>query len=103
MIASGALLILEIFFLKETRGATLLDRRAKKLRKETGDNRYRSALELEAQSVKQLLRQSCTRSIKLLLAEPVLFLFGFWIAFAWGITFLFLSVIPLTFEGNHGW
>jgi MFS family permease len=103
MIASGVLLILEIFFLKETRGVKILDRMAKKLRKETGDNRYRSALELEAQSVKDLLKQSCTRAIKLLIAEPVLFCFGFWIAFAWGITFLFLSVIPLTFQGNHGW
>ena len=103
MIGNGILFIVEYFFLKETRGAKLLAVRAKALRKETGDKRYRSPSDLESESVKDLLRKSSTRAIKLLIGEPVIFVFGFWIAMAWGITFLFLSVIPLTFEGNHGW
>ncbi|KAL7416407.1 MFS general substrate transporter [Mrakia frigida] len=103
MIANGILFIVELFFFKETRGAKILAVRAKALRKETKDESYRSPSDLESESVKDLLTKSSTRAIKLLIGEPVLFLFGFWIAMAWGITFLFLSVIPLTFAGNHGW
>ncbi|GAA5921703.1 hypothetical protein JCM1841_007096 [Sporobolomyces salmonicolor] len=103
MIANGVLLIIEIIFLKETRGAKILLQRAKKMRKETGNMSIRAPVELENESVKQLLKTSCTRAVILLVKEPVVLAFGCWIAFAWGLTFLFLSVIPLVFQGNHGW
>ncbi|GAA6006278.1 MFS transporter [Rhodotorula paludigena] len=103
MIANGVLLILEVFLLKETRGAKILLNRAKKLRKETGRNNIRAPIELENETIKDLLRTSCTRSIVLLFKEPTVLAFGLWIAYAWGITFLFLSAIPLCFQNNHGW
>jgi MFS family permease len=126
LIASGVLLVAEIIFLKEPRGAgecivlaiaqvdwqadlaaapfpVILQRRAKALRKETGDDRYRAAMELESESIAQLFRDSSLRAFKLLFREPVVFMFGFWIAFAWGIVFLFLSAIPLAFQDNRGW
>ncbi|GAA5857852.1 hypothetical protein JCM1840_000937 [Sporobolomyces johnsonii] len=103
MIANGCLLILEVFLLKETRGAKILLRRAKQMRKETGKNNIRAPVELENESIKELLKTSCTRSIGLLVKEPVVLAFGLWIAYAWGITFLFLSAIPLCFQNNHGW
>lgn len=80
MIANGALLVLEIIFLRETRGAKILARRAKALRKETGKNNIRAPVELENESVKDLLRTACTRSISLLVREPVVLAFGLWIA-----------------------
>ncbi|KAK4698332.1 hypothetical protein P7C70_g7950, partial [Phenoliferia sp. Uapishka_3] len=103
MIANGVLFIAEVFFLKETRGAKILSVRAKQLRKETGNNNIKSPAELETESIKELLTKSSTKAIKLMIHEPVVLAFGFWIAMAWGITFLFLSVIPLTFAGNHHW
>ena len=103
MIASGVLLIIEILFFRETRGATILASRAKKLRKSTGDNRFRAPIELESESVKMLLHKSCTRSIMLLVREPVILFFGLWISLCWGLVFLFMTVIPLTYSGNHGW
>uniref|UniRef100_A0A0K3CJD3 BY PROTMAP: gi/472585063/gb/EMS22629.1/ fructose facilitator [Rhodosporidium toruloides NP11] gi/647403384/emb/CDR49512.1/ RHTO0S27e01244g1_1 [Rhodosporidium toruloides] n=1 Tax=Rhodotorula toruloides TaxID=5286 RepID=A0A0K3CJD3_RHOTO len=110
MIASGILLILEVFLLKETRGAKILAQRAKKLRKETGRNNIRAPIELENESVKDLLKTSCTKSFILLVREPTILAFGLWIAYAWFLTFLFLSAIPLAFqhtsrawpEGNGG-
>ena len=103
MIVNGALLLIEIFLLKETRGAVILARRAKKMRKETGDDSFRAPSELEADSFKTLLHASSTRALLLLVREPVVFFFSVWISFAWGIIFLFFSVIPLAFENNHGW
>lgn len=77
---NGALLILELLFLRETRGAKILARRAKKFRRETGKNNFRAQIELENESVKDLLKTSCTRSISLLFREPVVLAFGLWIA-----------------------
>lgn len=99
----GLLLIAEIIFLRETRGAKILYERAKKMRKESGKTNIRAPMELENESVKDLLRESSTRAFKLLVHEPVVLAFGLWIAYAWGITFLFLSAIPLCFQTNHGW
>lgn len=102
LIVNGAFLIVCLCFLKETRGSVILTKRAKRLRKETGDNRYRGIGELEQESYTQVLSESCTKAVKLLIHEPVVLFFSLWISFAWGIIFLFFSAIPLTFEGEHG-
>ncbi|KAF9024515.1 MFS general substrate transporter [Hymenopellis radicata] len=103
LICNGALLVVELLFLSETRGGLILAKRAKKLRKETGDSRYKAASELETPSLSALLSASTTRAFILLVREPVVFFFSLWLAFAWAIIFLFFAVIPLTFQNNHGW
>ena len=50
-------------FMKETRSSVLLTRLAKKMRKETGDNRYRARIEDERASLRTLIYISCTRPI----------------------------------------
>ena len=50
-------------FMKETRSAVLLTRLAKKLRKETGDARYRARVEDERTSLRTLIYISCTRPL----------------------------------------
>ncbi|EIM87230.1 MFS general substrate transporter [Stereum hirsutum FP-91666 SS1] len=103
LIANGCLLVVELLFLRETRGALVLAKHAKKLRADTGDDRYRAPSELETQSLGELLHASTTRAFILLVREPVVFFFSLWLAFAWAIIFLFFSVIPLTFQNHHGW
>lgn len=97
------LFLIILFCLKETRGGVTLKARAKQLREETGDERYRAAMEIDAKNIKELLYNSSVKSIHMLVTEPVVFAFGLWIAFAWFVTFLFLSVIPITFEEKRGW
>ncbi|KAI5303002.1 hypothetical protein KEM56_000134 [Ascosphaera pollenicola] len=97
------LAVLVTFTFQETRGGVYLKKRAKVLRAALGDERIKSPMELESHDVKQMLHTSCVKAIKMLITEPVVLVFGLWIAFAWAITFLFLSVIPITFEENHGW
>lgn len=50
--------------MKETRTAVLLTRLAKKIRKETGDQRYRARIEDERASLKTLIYISCTRPLR---------------------------------------
>ncbi|KAH8429764.1 uncharacterized protein LDX57_007436 [Aspergillus melleus] len=92
-----------IFCLRETRGSVALTKRAKLLRSQTGDERYRAANELEAPGIKEMLHNSSVKAIKMLMTESVVFFFGLWISFAWFLTFLFLSVIPITFNEKKGW
>jgi MFS family permease len=84
--------------LREIRGWVALHKRAKSLRDATGDERYRAAMDLEAKNINEMLHNSSVKAVKMLITEPVAFAFGLWIAFAWCVTFLFLSVIPITFE-----
>jgi len=91
MIASGIVLIAELAFLRETRGSVVLTRKAKKLRKETGDQRYRSQAELETPTLKHLLHVTTTRAAMLLVKEPVVLFFSLWLAYAWSLVFALFS------------
>ncbi|PWY97670.1 MFS general substrate transporter [Testicularia cyperi] len=103
LIVNGVVVILELILLKETRGSAILAKRAKKLRKETGDQRYRAPSELEAPSLKALLHASTTRAALLLVSEPVVFFFSLYIAYAWALIFAFFAAIPIVFQEIHGW
>ena len=96
-------LALICIFLRETRGGVTLHKRTKQLHTATGDERYRSEMNLEAKNIKEMLHNSSVKAIHMLLTEPVVFSFGLWIGFAWAVTFLFLPVIPITFEEKRGW
>jgi hypothetical protein len=77
-LANLPLLALICIFLRETRGVTL-HKRAKQFRTATGDERYRSEMDLEAKDIKEMLHNSSVKAIHMLLAEPFVFSFGIWI------------------------
>jgi len=97
-------LLLAVFaFFPETRGGVALHRRAKTLRKATGDERYVAADDINTPDIKTMLKASSVKAIHMLATEPVVFAFGLWIAFCWAVVFLFLSVIPITFSDKRDW
>ena len=57
--------------MKETRAPVILTRRARKLRQETGDERYRARAEEELPSLRTLLYISCTRPLRMSLCTSV--------------------------------
>ncbi|KAK4953471.1 hypothetical protein LTR66_013649, partial [Elasticomyces elasticus] len=97
------LFVLIVLTLRETRGGVALHKRAKTLRKHLGDERYRSKMDLQTRGIRDMLHSSSVKAVHMLVTEPVVFAFGLWIAFAWAVTFLFLSVIPITFQQKRGW
>lgn len=103
MIVNGVLWTLEILFLRETRGAKILARRANKLRQETGKKNIRAPVELETESVKDLLRTACTRSIILLVREPVVLAFGLWIACEFSAVLTAATPAPPPPPGGTDW
>ncbi|KAL4932151.1 MFS transporter [Aspergillus undulatus] len=102
-LANIPLILAVAFCLQETRGGALMQKRAKLLRQQTGDERYKSKSELEAPTLKHALHNSSIKAVHMLCTEPAVLAFGMWIGFAWFVTFLFLSVIPITFSEKRGW
>ncbi|KAJ6530057.1 MFS general substrate transporter [Mycena vulgaris] len=101
-IAGGLCIVLTVTICQETRTGIMLTRKAKKLRAESGDPRYRAKAEDERGSMKNLLWVSSTRPLILLLTEPTVMVFSLWIAFAWGIMYsMFESILPV-FQGLYG-
>jgi MFS family permease len=72
------------FLTQETRGSYILSKRAARLRKETGDNRYQCRADAERASVGTLVRQSLSRPVVFLLTEPIVTMLALWFGFAWG-------------------
>lgn len=101
IIYNAALIPLFWFILKETRADVILARRAKKLRKETGQDVYAES-ELERQSTWMQLRLSFQRPAGMLVSEPVVIFFTLWVSFAWGVLFLFFSSVVQTFQAAYG-
>ncbi|KAH9479807.1 Ascochitine biosynthesis cluster MFS transporter [Psilocybe cubensis] len=107
MMICAVYLIILPFIMKETRSSILLTRIAKKLRKETGDHRYRARVEDERAKLRTLIWISCTRPVHLMLTEPVVSSFSLWIGFAWGVTYCMIESISGVFRDLHdfdiGW
>lgn len=69
---AGTYVILVPFFLHETRSSIVITRIARRLRKKTGDNRYRARAEDERPKLKRLIYTSCTRPICMLISYVLL-------------------------------
>ncbi|GAD92376.1 hypothetical protein PVAR5_0967 [Paecilomyces variotii No. 5] len=102
-LANIPLIIVIALCLPETRGGAIIQKRAKRLREQTGDDNYMAESELEAPTLKHALHNSSIKAVHMLITEGAVFAFGLWIGFAWFVTFLFLSVIPITFSEKRGW
>ncbi|KIL65660.1 hypothetical protein M378DRAFT_192380 [Amanita muscaria Koide BX008] len=100
MIGQFVFLLLTLV-MRETRPEILLEHRAKQLRKETGDNRYRARVEVERPKLVNLLMVSCARPLYLTFTEPIVTAISLWIGLTWGVIFNFLSTIPLVYQTVH--
>ncbi|WFD01215.1 hypothetical protein MYAM1_003977 [Malassezia yamatoensis] len=101
---NGLAWILIFFTFPETSSATILTRRARYLRKATGNPKYRSQGEIEDEktSVRTLLYDTLCRPIQLTLTEPVLLCSNLYIAYLYGIMYCFFEAFPLALQGKHG-
>ncbi|GAA5908018.1 hypothetical protein JCM8208_004025 [Rhodotorula glutinis] len=102
MMLCGVLTVLIILFTRETRGSVILSRRARKLRKETGDGRYQCRSDAERASLAVLLKVSMTRPIYLLCTESIVFFVSLWAGFSWGSLYLLVEAVPLIFGNVYG-
>ena len=94
----GALIALLI---PETYHPVLLRAKARKLRKETGNN-YQAPIEKMSRSIPKTILWSCIRPFQLLFLEPMCLNLCLLSALLLGILYLFFGAFPLVFQNNHG-
>ena len=126
IIIDGFLMVLIVFFFKETRGSVLLSRKAQRL------NKYYDALEAagyygvvfaadeekqprtiervrwkvladeERSSITTMIKVSLYRPAAMLVTEPVVFFFSLWISFSWAVLYMAFAAVPLIFQTTYG-
>lgn len=98
---AGVMLVLCVFFLPETYPPVLLERKAKKLRKETGNQDLRAPSELSGRTPKQLLLANIVRPTRMLVRSPIVFILSLYIAVIYGYLYLMFSTLTIVFEGQY--
>lgn len=92
-----------VFFLQESFAPFLLEKKANKIRKtidlEKGPHRIvRTVFEVTGdRSWKSIFAKALTRPFQLLAQEPIIQVFGIYMAFIYGLFYLFLTVMPVIF------
>lgn len=93
VILGGAFLIPSIILQRETYPPTLLERKTKRLRKETGNMELRSALQRK-ETPKQVFWLSIVRPTKMLCLSPIVFLLSLYVSAC-------ISTMPLMSPRDH--
>ncbi|GJC95050.1 major facilitator superfamily transporter [Colletotrichum higginsianum] len=103
-IFQAAMIFVSLFSFPESYGALVLRRRAARLRKETGEARYRTAGErLEAdRSASDVVGRALTRPLRLLLFHPIIQVTAVLSGFNYGIMYVTLSTFSDLWKGQYG-
>lgn len=98
-IFAGAFSILLFIFSRETYAPVLLERKAARLRKETGNPNLRSKLASNIPPREVFIR-SIMRPMKMLFFSPIVFLMSLYVAVNYGILYLLFTTLTFVFEGQ---
>ncbi|CUM57534.1 unnamed protein product [Debaryomyces tyrocola] len=102
LIIAGFFYVIFALALPETHHNTILKRRAKKLRKDTGDDRYRAIAELKIKDFKQVCNESLLRPF-ILLSELIIFLITLYMSVIYGLLYMFFFAYPIVYGEGKGW
>ncbi|KIW49276.1 hypothetical protein PV05_10969 [Exophiala xenobiotica] len=97
---SWALLTLTV---PETYAPAILDKRAKKLRKETGDARYVTEKDIDKRPFGEQLKIFLLRPLQLLFLEPIVFLISLYMSVLYGLLYMFFVAYPIVYVEGKGW
>ncbi|KAK4951834.1 hypothetical protein LTR10_009754 [Elasticomyces elasticus] len=100
-IATGVVAIVGFFFMRETYAPTILERKAARLRKETGNPNLRSKLAIDLPPTELFIR-AIVRPTKMLVMSPICALMSWYMAFVYAIMYLLFTTFTFVFEENYG-
>ncbi|KAF7553385.1 hypothetical protein G7Z17_g3675 [Cylindrodendrum hubeiense] len=100
-IVGGAVAVMSFIFMRETDAHTLLEQKAKKLRKETGNPKLRSVHDT-GRTTKELFKTAIIRPCKMLIFSPIVFSLSLYMAIVYGYLYLLFTAMPLVFETQYG-
>ncbi|KAE9375580.1 MFS multidrug transporter-like protein [Stipitochalara longipes BDJ] len=97
-----AAFFLDLFFLEETYPPVILISKAAELRRRTknwGIHAKQEEIEID---FKELITKNFSRPMRLLFTEPIVLLLSIYMAFIYGLLYLFLTAYPIVFQQIHG-
>ncbi|EXJ93232.1 hypothetical protein A1O3_01789 [Capronia epimyces CBS 606.96] len=102
LIWSGVMLVTIIFFVPETYMPVVLRTKARRKRKETGDERWKAPIEIMERSIFWTVVRSLYRPFMLLFMEPMCFNLCLLTSILLGILYLFFGAFNLVFSTVYG-
>ncbi|KAF2856082.1 major facilitator superfamily [Plenodomus tracheiphilus IPT5] len=93
---------LNILFLSESYPPEILVKKASELRRRTknwGIHAKQDEIEID---FKELVQKNFSRPLRMLFTERIVLLLSIYMAFIYGLLYLFLTAYPLVFQGVHG-
>ncbi|KAK4553712.1 hypothetical protein LTR86_009210 [Recurvomyces mirabilis] len=91
-----------LFLMPEVYSPVLLQRKAQRLRKETGDNRYWHPHESSKITFSNILTKHVSRPLNMLTTEPMVLCIAIYASFVYGLLYLTLEVFPIVYlEMRH--
>ncbi|KAM0429799.1 hypothetical protein ACHAPT_006405 [Fusarium lateritium] len=100
-IISGAIMLGMFVTMKESYAPIILERKAIRLRKETGNDRLRSKLDAGL-TKNELLKRCIVRPAKMLIFSPICSIFAVYLAIVYGYLYLLFTSVPYVFEDAYG-
>lgn len=88
----------------ETSAANILLRRARRLRKLTGNENYKSQSELDQANMtpREVLFEALVKPIEIMFKDPAVFFTNVYAAFIYGVFYSFFEAFPLVYGGIYG-
>ena len=87
--------------MRESYAYVILQRKTRRLQKETGNPHLRSALDT-GKNPKALFKHSIVRPIRMLFLSPIVFLMSLYMATVYGYLYLLFTTFPRVFQGQYG-
>ncbi|KIM75357.1 hypothetical protein PILCRDRAFT_827257 [Piloderma croceum F 1598] len=101
-IFAGVCLVGIVFTLPETYAPIILLEKAKRLRKETGNENYYAPIEkIEAISVAKRVNNVLAKPFVILIREPMLIAITIYMSFVYGCLYLLFEAYPIVFTEGH--
>ncbi|KAK5796019.1 hypothetical protein VI817_005304 [Penicillium citrinum] len=102
--ASAPVFILMLLFLPETSSATILLRRAQRLRKVFNDNRFMSQSEIDQRNMRisDVAVDALVKPLEITIKDPAVLFVQVYTAIIYGIYYSFFEVFPLVYPVDYG-
>ena len=92
---------LNILFLEETYPPVVLVQKAAELRRRTRNWGIHAKQEEIEVDLRELITKNFSRPLRLLVTEPIVLLLSIYMAFIYGLLYLFLTAYPIVFQQTH--
>lgn len=100
-IADFGIQVLGLFFLRETYAPKLLQTKAKRLRKETGNPAWHTEYDSPDRTLAKVLATNLIRPFRLLSTQPIVQVIALYLAYLYGMMYLVLSTFPEVWSNSY--